>query len=548
MLYSSVSFTGEDALMKVGISDCNICLTQPCKNNGICLASASSYGFKCECEPGFSGPICDDRFERCFPGACGEGVCSDTGSSMFTCKCPLGSYGKRCEFGEAIRVPMFANTSYMTFEGVKGAWEELHVFIKFKPRSGNGIIMYNPGSESIAQNQDYILVQLINGYIQLKYDCGSGPAIITYHEEVLLNSWNTVEIDRFRQYGSISLNGNAAMKGVSEGQSISLNLGASMFIGGNGTQRNVMVNSSNTLNGFNGCIQDLVINGNRIDLVKGFLANKDIMDCDSKSSPCVPSPCLNNGTCQIFSAVTYKCICPLKYFGVHCESFRRGCGEVVACQNGAKCIKDSKNMLSCHCKLGFVGLACEKAFQIRKEALFKGNGFLQFPRHLLSESELSNLKFDIKTTANNGLIFWFGEEEDDSNRENPDFLAIGLKNGFLEISYELGSGLAVILTERPLNDGNWHTVYIARSSKNASLVIDGKLIGQTQSSGMNTHLDIEAPIFFGGGKNVELLTRQKYKDSYFGCIGNVYVENREVLLQDMAEDGLNIFPCTEDSI
>ena len=199
---------------------------------------------------------------------------------------------------------MFANTSYMTFEGVKGAWEELHVFIKFKPRSGNGIIMYNPGSESIAQNQDYILVQLIDGYIQLKYDCGSGPAIITYHEEVLLNSWNTVEIDRFRQYGSISLNGNAAMKGVSEGQSISLNLGASMFIGGNGTQRNVMVNSSNTLNGFNGCIQDLVINGNRIDLVKGFLANKDIMDCDSKSSPCVPSPCLNNGTCQVACSET----------------------------------------------------------------------------------------------------------------------------------------------------------------------------------------------------------------------------------------------------
>ena len=36
-----------------------------------------------------------------------------------------------------------------------------------------------------------------------------------------------------------------------------------------------------------------------------------------------------------------------------------------------------------------------------------------------------------------------------------------------------------------------------RSSKNASLFIDGKLTGQTQSSGINTHLDIEAPIFFG---------------------------------------------------
>ena len=62
------------------------------------------------------------------------------------------------------------------------------------------------------------------------------------------------------------------------------------------------------------------------------------------------------------------------------------------------------------------------------------------------------------------------------------------------------------------------------------------------------NLRIVLCLSLGGGKNVELLTRQKYKDSYFGCIGNVYVENREVLLQDMAEDGLNIFPCTEDSI
>lgn len=52
----------------------------------------------------------------------------------------------------------------------------------------------------------------------------------------------------------------------------------------------------------------------------------------------------------------------------------------------------------------------------------------------------------------------------------------------------------------------------------------------------------------GGGNNVELLTRQKFKRSYFGCIGNVLIENREVFLQDMAEDGRNIHPCFEDSI
>ena len=33
---------------------------------------------------------------------------------------------------------------------------------------------------------------------------------------------------------------------------------------------------------------------------------------------------------------------------------------------------------------------------------------------------------------------------------------------FLPFSYELGSGLAVILTKRPFNDGNWHTIEINR--------------------------------------------------------------------------------------
>ena len=199
---------------------------------------------------------------------------------------------------------MFTNNSYMAFEGIKGAWEELHIFIKFKPRSGNGIILYNGGAESLAFTEDYILVQLINGHIQLKFECGSGPAVINYHEKVEMNAWNTVEIDRFRQYGSISLNGNVAKKGVSKGHSIALNLGVYMVVGGNNDslEGGVGMLSNGTINrgkGFNGCIQDMIINGKRVDLVRDFLVNKEIMDCNSKVSPCVPSPCVNNGICQV---------------------------------------------------------------------------------------------------------------------------------------------------------------------------------------------------------------------------------------------------------
>lgn len=188
----------------------------------------------------------------------------------------------------------------MVFEGIKGAWQDLHIFIKFKPKSSNGLILFNGGCGSSVVNYDYVLVQLINGYVQMQFDAGSGPAFITHSDKVLPNAWNSVEVERFRQYGSISLNGNAAAKGASQGDAIALNLGPFLFIGGINSSVEKSFNQSFAVkDSFNGCIQDLIVNRERLDLVKDFLSNKDVMDCSGKVSPCFPSPCLNNGKCQV---------------------------------------------------------------------------------------------------------------------------------------------------------------------------------------------------------------------------------------------------------
>lgn len=141
---------------------------------------------------------------------------------------------------------------------------------------------------------------MVNGHIQLQFNSGSGPAVITHYGKVNIDSWNEVEIERFRQYGSISLNGQAAAKGESQGHSVALNLGPLMFIGGSNGSTSVRSNATSIIsNGFNGCIQDVVINSEKIDLVGNFVVNKGIIDCDTKISPCVPSPCRNKGICQV---------------------------------------------------------------------------------------------------------------------------------------------------------------------------------------------------------------------------------------------------------
>eukprot|EP00795_Rhopilema_esculentum_P006768 gene6768-12334_t len=444
--------------------------------------------------------------------------------------------------------PSFTNHSFMTFPGIKGAWEDLHIFIKFMPRLRDGLLLFNGGLAPLKSENDYVLIRLINGYVQFEFNSGSGAAVIRHHEVVSLNNWNTIEIERYQRYGSIAVNGMTAVKGSSPGYSIALNLGPLLFVGGlNASERYTFNKTWLSYQGFDGCIQDLHINDRKIDLVTEFISNHEVMDCLGTLTPCTPSHCRNDAQCKVVSAATYKCVCPAGFYGKHCESFTKRCGKVDGCKNGASCIRMNGSP-TCQCKLGFTGKGCEKAIKIGNEALFKGDGYLKFPRHILRTIELTSLQFDIRTKGDNGLLFWFGEQNDASNGKSPDFLSIGLKSGFLEVSYELGSGLAVILTKTPLNDNSWHTVKISRSARNATLFIDGKHMAHTKSRGINTNLDIEAPMFFGGGKDVAALTGQKYKNSYTGCIANVRVEDKAILLQDMAEDGRSVHPCTENSI
>ena len=49
--------------------------------------------------------------------------------------------------------------------------------IWFLSRSSNGLLLYNGGQSS--GSGDFISINIINGYVQLSYDLGSGVARIT---------------------------------------------------------------------------------------------------------------------------------------------------------------------------------------------------------------------------------------------------------------------------------------------------------------------------------------------------------------------------------
>ncbi|XP_078490015.1 uncharacterized protein LOC144746772 [Ciona intestinalis] len=76
------------------------CATNPCIY-GTCVALATSY--KCDCDPGYSGPLCGD--DLCFPQPCQNNGSCNRVSGSYTCSCLNGFVGRNCETDLCVSQP-----------------------------------------------------------------------------------------------------------------------------------------------------------------------------------------------------------------------------------------------------------------------------------------------------------------------------------------------------------------------------------------------------------------------------------------------------------
>uniref|UniRef100_A0A183BT44 EGF-like domain-containing protein n=1 Tax=Globodera pallida TaxID=36090 RepID=A0A183BT44_GLOPA len=230
-----------------------------------------------------------------------------------------------------------------------------------------------------------------------------------------------------------------------------------------------------------------------------------------------------------------------------------GLCEESTCGAHGHCEEVNGTHVLCECRDYYVGQFCEEFRPIEYAAKFDGSAFVvfssdEFP-HLSSEQEES-VEFKVRTRAKYGLIIWQGQQPALPDEATPDdlllgedFLSIGILDGHLSFSFELGGGAAQILSERPVDDGKTHSIKAIRRGRDGWLTVDNGMPMIGRSSGILAMLNVEGHVFVGGVPDLHEMTAGLHTQNFVGCLAELALNGQKMDLMHSAIDGRNLRPC-----
>ncbi|XP_045065406.1 basement membrane-specific heparan sulfate proteoglycan core protein-like isoform X1 [Coregonus clupeaformis] len=577
-----------------GVSNCPICTDRPCQNGGVCQDSEASL-YKCSCPRGFTGSNCQHHSSlHCHPEACGpDATCINRQNTLgYDCRCHLGKSGNKCMDGELVTTPLFDGLdSYIEYPALTNIHNDLRIEMEFKPMDQDGLMFFSVGKKM--KTEDFVSLEMVDGYVQFRYELGTGQAVLRSPEPVTLGQWHRMEAGRLDKDGSLTVDGGREVRRSSPGKAQGLNIHTPMYLGGVPNME-IVPKALNISDLFVGCIGEVSINGKKVDLSYSFTDSMAIVQCKD-NSPCDRNPCLNGARCMPSAEYEYQCLCKDGFEGERCEVVKDTCQSSDQCQNGGSCVNGQ-----CVCPIGFNGPICGQSqvssfaealwnlegsggndAPIEYAAQFYDNGYLSLPKTIFPRSgpdapETIEMELKVNTSSKEGLILWQGVEpfngashfrkmhaskkvstspkhlELGDQGKGKDFISLGLQNGHLVFSYQLGSGESQIQSRKPINDGRWHKVTAVRTGKQGYIQVDGGAIQRGQSQGKSIMVNTKGNVYLGGAPDISAMTGGKFSSGLTGCVRNLSLMNarpgeqpaRPIELQAAAENGINVGRCS----
>uniref|UniRef100_A0A667Y4L9 Protein eyes shut homolog n=1 Tax=Myripristis murdjan TaxID=586833 RepID=A0A667Y4L9_9TELE len=525
-----------------GVTPCN---HVQCKNGGTCVDSGSSV--YCQCPPGWKGALCSETVSVCDvehtpPPLCALGSTCIPLPNGYTCQCPLGTAGL---YFVQISDPFFSGnqSSWMSFPPMTLRHRTL-LQLQFQPLSADGILIYTAQHLS-ARAGDFLCLSLTSGFIQLRYNLGDITHVLQSVDKVDLSgrTWHSVKTGRNGNQGFLSLDGKEVIQNIIEGMT-TLDVGTAIFVGGVSTLSSVSTEATEKEPvGFTGGIRELIVNGQELVLTEeGALGGANIGDWDGTA--CGYKVCQNGGHCRATGTDSFTCICPPSWSGPVCNQSVSCVNNL--CKHGSLCSPSSVTSYYCICPLGWEGRYCDKetSMDILK---FVGNSYVRYrdPRFSTRNLRYTQASFDFQTSTNESLIMWLGKAE----HEDDDYLAIGLNNGHLKISVNLGERLSLPVTFKNLTlcCNKWHHVSISLNSTIIQVFLNNRRILFEDVDPFERYVALNyAGQFYLGGfelhRNVSTVTSGLFSKGFEGNLKNIrlYQDPKQLLFFQNSE-GFNVY-------
>ncbi|XP_065349473.1 basement membrane-specific heparan sulfate proteoglycan core protein isoform X6 [Cloeon dipterum] len=539
----------KEALVKEGVTLCETCAESKCENNGVCQEAYTDKGYKCICQSGYSGINCEYQGEVCYPGACNTGRCEDMGGRI-KCHCTLGFEGAKCDKQLKVTVPQFSEHSWLSYPKLRPFYTRpLAIDIKIKPKSlKDSLLVYS--AQSAGGTGDFLAVVIKNERAELRFNMGSGVAVISSNATLQPNKWHRVSIVRGPgPTGSISVDGEVPHVGKSPGTKKGLNLNTPVYLGGWDKSQITLSSEVEVSEGFDGCISEIKVTATTLDIITSAIGSSNVAQCVS-DSPCDSSPCLQGASCQNF-VNDYVCYCPDGFSGKNCDKEESLCDTQANCQNGGECV-GSATAYMCNCPKGFSGIHCETREEFGVDVGFKGNGYVMLSKNLLPHAAsgvTEEIEIEFTSRSPNGLILWHGQPANIPGRnlrgKLEDYLSLAVVDGYLEFGWELGSGSAKLVSRHRVDDDQRHQVRLWRTAKNGSMVVDSDEAVIGQSGGNLGLLNTNGNIFVGGLPKLQYMTDGRHSEGFTGCIHSVRLNDSGVLnLYERAILSVNAHKCS----
>jgi len=252
-----------------------------------------------------------------------------------------------------VTTPSFMGDSFLIFEVLSNASIITTIDIAVRPNSSEGLILYFV--QPTEENSPFLSLFLEGGIPVFRYDSGFGLFEIRGDFRIDDDEWHVISISQGGEHGELQVDSMVTYVGSLQGNFTSLMLnGGLLYIGGvsNFSQISPPLPEGS---GFIGCVAELQVNGQMLQLLEDSIEALAIDQC--RSSACSYVQCLNGGTCVDQAMYSFLCQCAKGFMGQNCEMSNFTCAPNT-CLFGGNCLSRGNNFI-CQCPLGRNGRICE---------------------------------------------------------------------------------------------------------------------------------------------------------------------------------------------